>query len=177
MNKRITAFAAVLAAAGATAQAAETGTYLGINVGQSHINGNGFSSSTGDLLGIFVGQDLWKMQAMKLGVEGAYNTLGNFSGVMGDGHAREGDVSLIGTYYLDGANRVGVYAKAGVAHTWLTAADGGSSQTGGTYGVGLRYHFTPQIEGRLGAQYYDLGDATPFYNHSTTWALGAAYHF
>lgn len=177
MNKKALTFTAVLVASATVAQAADTGTYLGINTGQARLDGNGFSSNTGDLLGVFVGQDLWKMQALKLGVEGNYSTLGNFSGMMGDGHAREADASLIGTYYLDGANRVGVYAKAGVAHTWITAAGGGSSQTGGTYGVGLRYHFTPQVEGRLGAQYYDLGDATPFYNHSTAWTLGAAYHF
>ncbi|MDE2342225.1 MAG: porin family protein [Betaproteobacteria bacterium] len=176
MKKHAIALAGALAL-GSVAAHADTGTYLGINVGQAHMNGNGFSSDTGDLLGLFVGQDLWKAHAMRLGVEGSYNTLGNFSGLMGDGHAREGDVSLIGTYYLDPANTVGLYAKAGVAHTWITAAAGGSSQTGGTYGVGVRYHFTPQVEGRLGAQYYDLGDSTPFYNHSTAWTLGAAYHF
>ncbi len=129
MKKNALALAAALMAAGAAAQAADNGTYFGISAGQSQINGNGFSSDTGDLLGFFVGQDLWKMQAMKLGVEGTYSSLGNFSGIMGDGHAREGDVSLIGTYYLDSANRVGVYAKAGVAHTWVTAPGGGSSQS------------------------------------------------
>lgn len=153
------------------------GTYVGITAGQAQMLGNGLSSNSGNALGVLLGQDFAKWKGVTWGAEGAYNTLGNFSGLGYAGHSSEADISLIGTYYLDRANRLGLYGKLGIDHTWVSAAGNTASEDGGTYGVGLRYFVTPHVETRLGFQYYGVGGSNILANHDSGWNLGAAYHF
>ncbi|NDU92315.1 MAG: porin family protein [Ferrovum sp.] len=175
MKKQI-ALAVILTVTTATAAlAAESsnGFYVGVTAGQGVTAASNVTNDTGNAFGVFVGKELnhyW-------GIEAAYNTLGNFSGYGYSGHSNEFDVSLIGTYYLDSKDVVGLYGKLGVDHTWVSANGATSSDTGGTYGFGLRYNATKQIEARLGLQYYGTGTSNAYYNHNTAWNLGVAYHF
>ena len=153
------------------------GTYMGITAGQAQMLGNGLSSNSGNLMGVFLGQDFARWKGVTWGAEGAYNTLGNFSGLGYDGHASEADISLIGTYYLDPANKLGLYGKLGIDHTWTSVAGNTASEEGGTYGVGLRYFVTPHVETRFGFQYYSVGGSNILANHDSAWNLGVAYHF
>ncbi len=154
-----------------------TGTYIGVTAGQAQMLGNGLSNDSGNSLGVFLGQDFARWKGITWGAEGAYNTMGNFSGLGFSGHSTEADISLIGTYYLDQANRLGVYGKVGYDHTWVSVAGNNNSEDGATYGAGLRYFITPKVEGRFGYQYYGIGGSNVLSNHDSGWSLGAAYHF
>ena len=175
MKKQIALVALLFFTAATTAWANEnsSGYYLGLTAGQGVTAASNLTSDTGNAFGAFVGKDLDR----NWGVEAAYNTLGNFSGYGYSGHSNEFDVSLIGTYYFDPKNMLGLYGKVGVDRTWVSANGMTSGDTGGTYGFGLRYNATRQIEARLGMQYYGTGTSNPYYNHNTAWNMGVAYHF
>ncbi len=175
MKKQIALVAILIIAATTTAMATEnsSGYYVGVTAGQGVTAASNLTSDTGNAFGAFVGKDLNRY----FGIEATYNTLGNFSGYGYSGHSNEFDVSLIGTYYFDPKDVVGLYGKVGVDHTWVTANGNTSGDTGGTYGFGLRYNATRQIEARLGLQYYGTGSSNAYYNHNTAWNLGVAYHF
>jgi opacity protein-like surface antigen len=178
MLKRSIAIALVPLALSTTALAAsDTGTYIGISAGQAQMLGNGLSNDAGNALGVFLGHDFAHWEGITWGAEGAYNTLGNFSGMGFNGHATEADISLIGTYYLDPAKKLGVYGKVGYDHTWVSVAGNNNSEDGATYGVGLRYFITPKVETRFGYQYYAVGGSNVLSNHDSAWNMGAAYHF
>jgi opacity protein-like surface antigen len=168
----LSAFVAVLASS-AYAADNSSANYMGLTLGQSQMDAGGLSGSTGNAFGVFVGHDFNK----NFGIEAAYNGLGNFSGYGISGHSTEADVSAIGTYYLDGSNTVGLYGKVGIDHTWVNAYGVTDSETGMTYGLGMRYKVTSHIEGRFGLQYYGIGGSNAYYNHETAWSLGAAYRF
>ncbi len=177
MLKHPVAIALIPFALSTAALAADNGTYVGITTGQTQMLGNGLATDAGNVMGLFLGRDFARWEGVTWGAEGTYSTLGNFSGPGYAGHASEADISLIGTYYLDQANKLGLYGKAGIAHTWVSVAGSTSSEEGGTYGVGLRYFVTPRVEARFGFQYYSIGGSNVLANHDSGWLLGAAYHF
>ncbi len=177
MSKQAIIVALLPLALSTAAMAAGSDTYVGVTAGQSQMLGNGLSTNTGNEFGVFLGHDFTRWAGITWGGEVSYNTLGNFSGLGVNGHSSEADASLIATYYLDPANRLGIYGKVGYDHTWVSVAGGTQSEDGAAYGAGLRYFFTRQVEGRFGYQYYAVGGSNLLSNHESSWALGAAYHF
>lgn len=168
MNKhiRMTAIAVVLAAASASAMAADGGAFfVNGNLGQSHYHDRGFNSGNTDTSGaVRFGYD-WNADAWSYGVEGGYVDLGKATGTFYTPYGTAGLNVKTSGWLLGGngkyrfANHMFVSARLG----WFRSTFDGSisgvgsqsfSGNGGYAGVGLGYDFNRHFSLGVGYDTY-----------------------
>jgi OOP family OmpA-OmpF porin len=147
MFKKI-AIAATLALLASTSFAAETPSiYAGVDVGSTKIDD---ISDRKTSFGGFVGYKFTE----NLAVEGGYRRLADFDEIGGDLTLDQAAVSVIGILPL--SSGFNVFGRLGYNRIEAKASAGNFSATestsGGLYGVGVGYTFTPTISVRLEVQ-------------------------
>jgi predicted porin len=158
MMKKIFA-AAALSLLASSAFATPPGYYGGLDVGSTKVDGLD-DNKTG--YGAFLGYGFNRFVAVELG----YRQLGKGNLYGADVTVKQTHVSVIGSYPL--APQFDVYGRLGYSDIRAEASYGGNTgsatDSGGMYGVGLNYDFTPAVSGRLEVQkptsdstYYNVG--------------------
>ncbi len=175
--------------AAGTASAAQSGFYVGADVGRSSVGtvapGLAMTKSTDTVGGVFVGYQFTE----NWGVEGFYTGGGKFSATnaamtgYGSGKSDVYGLDLVGTAPL--ADNFSVYGKLGYASTKTSASDtsgttSGATRSAATYGLGLEYDVMPQVGIRFGWDRYgaainNAGVKSNF--NSNVWAIGVLYKF
>jgi predicted porin len=158
MMKKIFA-AAALSLLASSAFATPPGYYGGLDVGSTKLD-NIDDSKTG--YGGFLGYGFNRFVAMELG----YRQLGQWTIIGADVTIKQAHVSVIGSYPL--APQFDLYGRLGYSNIRGEASYGGNTasatDSGGMYGIGLNYDFTPAVSGRVEVQkpssdstYYNVG--------------------
>ena len=148
--------AALLSVAAAPAFAADTGFYVGVDVGRSStggIAGVALSQSTDTVGGVLAGYQVNKNFA----VEAFFTGAGKFAGT-GGGRAITGKADVWGADavgLLPLSDAFSLYGKLGYASTKTSASSvpaglADATRNAVTYGVGAQYNVTPAIGVRLG---------------------------
>ena len=163
--------AAILSLAAASAMAdmsAAQDTYVGGDLGRANSTGIG---NSGTAYGAFVGHEWDK----SFGVEMGYNHFPSTNGVS------IYSISVMGfdTLYFDNANTVGVMGMMGGNYSNTSGYAGyGVSGIAFSFGAGLRYNITNNIDARLLYVRNDLANNSYYsQNAENLITLGAAYHF
>ena len=158
------AAAAALAFVAASAIAAPTAYYGGLDVGSTKIDGFGDNKTS---VGGFLGYGFNRFLAIELG----YRQLGNWDELGVDVKAKQTHLSLVGSYPLN--TQLDVYGRIGYNELRGEASYGGyhygDDTSGGLYGIGLNYSFTPTISGRIEAQKPS--------SDSTNYSVGVVFKF
>jgi predicted porin len=146
MFKKIAAAAALVFIA-SSAFAAPTAFYGGVDLGSTKIDGFGDNKAS---FGGFLGYGFNQNVAVELG----YRQLGKWTEMGVDVKAKQTHLSVVGSYPLN--PQFDVYGRLGYNQLRAEASFGnatyGEDTSGGLYGVGLNYHFTPAISGRIEVQ-------------------------
>ena len=145
MLKKLMATAVLALLASSSFAAAEPGRfYAGVDAGSSHLDRAGDATSVGGILGYNISPH-WA-------VEGAVRNLGKFDVIGGD--IKTTQVSLSGVGSLTIGKGFDIFGRVGYNHV---SADNNSrfalldndNLDGINLGVGVAYHFTPAIAGRI----------------------------
>jgi OOP family OmpA-OmpF porin len=141
------AIAAALAVAASTSFAAPTGYYAGLDLGSTKIDDlDGNKTSFGGFLGYGFNQFF----AVELG----YRQLGKWDFHGADVNAKQTHLSVVGSYPV--TPQFDIYGRLGYNQLRAEASYGnltyGDDTSGGLYGVGVSYTFTPAISGRFEVQ-------------------------
>jgi opacity protein-like surface antigen len=146
MFKKIAA-AAALAFVAASAFAAPTAYYGGLDAGSTKIDDFGDHKGS---FGGFLGYGFNRNVAIELG----YRQLGSWDVLGINVKSKQTHLSVVGSYPL--GNQVEVYGRLGYNQLRGEATFGGMSYgddtSGVLYGAGLNYSFTPTISGRIEVQ-------------------------
>lgn len=162
MNKWLIALlgsAAMTLSAGALAQA-QTGWYVGAEIGQSMIDDDGIDEDD-TAFKILGGYQLNRSFA----VEGAYANLFDKDGV----EVTAWELVAVGKFPIN--NQFSVFGKLGFA---MWEADAGAVDDDGTdltYGIGVQYDFSPRLGVRAQWQRYDVEVDLDL------WTIGLVYRF
>lgn len=146
MMKKIFA-AAALSLLASSAFATLPGYYGGLDLGSTKLDGMDGSKTS---FGGFLGYGFNRFVAVELG----YRQLGkgNFDGA--DITVKQTHFSVIGSYPL--APQFDVYGRLGYndlrANASYAGTSASASDSGGLYGIGLNYDFTPAVSGRVEVQ-------------------------
>lgn len=146
MFKKYFALAA-LSLAAATAFATPTGMYAGANVGTTHLSGLDGNKAS---FGAFAGYGITPNVAVELG----YRQHGDWEMYGSEVKVKQTDLSVLGSLPL--ATNLDIYGRLGYAHAKIEAgyygfrADESSDNT--LYGIGLSYHFSQNLSGRVEVQ-------------------------
>lgn len=147
MFKKIAAAAALALMATSAFAAAPTAFYGGVDLGSTKIDDFGDSKAS---FGGFLGYGFNQNFAVELG----YRQLGKWDVLGVDVKAKQTHLSLVGSYPLNA--QLDVYGRLGYnqlrGEASYAGATYGDDTSGGVYGVGLNYSFTPTISGRIEAQ-------------------------
>lgn len=159
------AIAAALAVAASSAFAAPTGYYAGLDLGSTKIDGLGDSKTS---FGGFLGYGFNQFVA----IEAGYRQLGTWDMGYGvDLTAKQTHLSVVGSYPI--APQFDIYGRLGYNQLRAEASYGkltyGDDTSGGLYGVGVSYTFTPAISGRFEVQ-------KPA-SDTTNYSVGIVYKF
>lgn len=164
MIKKIFAAAALTLLASSAFAVEPTGYYGGLDIGSTKIDGlDGNKTSFGGIVGYGFNQNV----AIELG----YRQLGKWNLYGVDVDAKQTHVSVIGSIPLTPA--LDLYGRLGYNKLRAEASYGGYSYgdntSGGLYGVGLNYSFTPAISGR-----FELQKPS---SDGTNYSLGVVFKF
>jgi OOP family OmpA-OmpF porin len=164
MFKKIAAAAALAVVATSAFAAQPTAFYGGVDVGSTKIDGvDDNKASFGGFLGYGFNQNV----AVELG----YRQLGKWDVMGADLKAKQAHLSVIGSWPLN--PQLDIYGRLGYNKLRAEASYGGYSYgedtSGGLYGIGLNYSFTPAIAGRIEVQKPS--------SDSTNVSVGVAFKF
>ena len=142
------AIAAALAVAASSSFAAPTGYYAGLDLGSTKIDDLDDSKTS---FGGFLGYGFNQFFAVELG----YRQLGKWDlGYGVDLKAKQTHLSVVGSYPV--TPQFDIYGRLGYNNLRAEASYGnvtyGDDTSGGLYGVGVSYTFTPNISGRFEVQ-------------------------
>jgi OOP family OmpA-OmpF porin len=149
MFKKIAVAAALAAVASSALAAGSKGFYGGLDIGSTKIRN---VDDNGTSFGSVVGYGFNRYVALEFG----YRRLGTWDihGGPFDGGTYRSDqmlLTVVGSYPL--TQELDLYGRTGFNDMANESSARGQSTTndlsGGVYGVGLRYHFTPTISGRI----------------------------
>ncbi|WP_322404010.1 outer membrane beta-barrel protein [Massilia luteola] len=147
MFKKFAIAATLALAASSSFAAGPSGYYAGLDVGSTKID-NLDGNQTG--VGGFLGYGFNRFVAVELG----YRQLGSWDFGPVEVTAKQTHVSVVGSYPL--APQFDIYGRLGYNSLRAEASYGGykygDDTNGALYGVGLNYHFTPTISGRVEVQ-------------------------
>ncbi|WP_297479270.1 outer membrane beta-barrel protein [Ferrovum sp.] len=163
--------AAIMSLAAASAMAdmsAPTDTYVGGDLGRANAIGIG---NSGTAYGAFIGHE-WNKE---FGVELGYNHFPSANGVS----IYSISVTGFDTLYFDNAKTIGAVGVLGGNYSNASGYAGSSvSGVALSFGAGLRYNVTNNIETRLMYVRNDLANNTYYsQNAENLITLGVAYHF
>jgi hypothetical protein len=163
MMKKIFA-AAALSLLASTAFAAPTAFYGGVDVGSTKVDGLDDNKTS---VGAFLGYGFNPFFAVELG----YRKLGSWDINGADFTAKQTHLSIVGSYPL--APQFDVFGRIGYNQLRGEASYGGytygDDTSGGLYGVGLNYNFTPAVAGRFEVQKPS--------SDSTNYSVGIVFKF
>ncbi len=164
MFKKIAAAAALAFIATSAFAAQPTAFYGGVDVGSTKIDDFDDSKAS---FGGFLGYGFNQNVAVELG----YRQLGKFDYLGVDVKAKQTHLSVIGSWPLN--PQLDLYGRLGYNQLRAEASYGnytyGEDTSGGLYGIGLNYSFTPAIAGRIEVQKPS--------SDSTNISVGVAFKF
>ena len=147
MFKKLVVAAALAALASSAFAADAKGFYGGLDVGMNKVD-NLDGSKIG--LGTFLGYSFNQYVALELG----YRQLGEWHVNGGTVKLSETHVSVVGSYPLN--SQFDIYGRLGHDNPQVDSTVPGATynhdMSGGFFGAGLSYKFTPTISGRIEAQ-------------------------
>jgi len=147
MFKKLVVAAALAALASSAFAADAKGFYGGLDVGMNKVD-NLDGSKIG--LGTFLGYSFNQYVALELG----YRQLGEWHVNGGTVKLSETHVSVVGSYPLN--SQFDIYGRLGHDNPHVDSTVPGATYnhdlSGGFFGAGLNYKFTPTISGRIEAQ-------------------------
>jgi OmpA-OmpF porin, OOP family len=146
--------AAMSVSAGAVAQGALSGGYVGLDVGQAEI---GDEDDTG--FKIFGGYQFHRNIAAEVG----YGLLVDKGGV----EVTALEVVAVGMFPL--ANQFSIFGKLGLANVEVEIRGRSDDKTELTYGIGAQYDFTRNLGARLQWQRYDTDQEIDLFTIGVIW--------
>jgi opacity protein-like surface antigen len=164
MFNKIAVAAALAFAATSAFAAAPTAFYGGVDAGSTKVDDFGDNKAG---VGGFLGYGFNQNFAVELG----YRQLGTWDVQGADFKVKQTHLSLVGSYPLNA--QLDLYGRLGYNQLRGEASFSGYTlsvdTTGGLYGVGLNYSFTPTLSGRIEAQKPS--------SDSTNISVGVAFKF
>lgn len=158
MNKKwiaaIFGAAAMTLSAGALAQQAQTGWYVGADIGQAE-----FADEDDTGFRILGGYQLNRNWAAEIG----HSQLVDKDGVEASA------LEFVGLYSFPLTNQFSAFGKVGFANIEVEAAGVSDDQTELTYGVGVQYDFSPKLGLRGQWQRYDTDEEVDVFSVGVVW--------